>query len=171
MPKKYFIKGKEEITDTDAPVISDEFIDKVDGDEYRGQTIEVQSDTKLEDDLGTGDPIVMRAYEFATDPRLLQPNTQFPMAQEFFDSHMKGIAGMLWGDGLTPETEIEPRLIFSKDRRTYLITVWARPQLGQAVLETPKTLSEIANGKQNRDTIQRGVPVSSTKKKTPKRTT
>ncbi len=170
MAKKFFIKDKEVITDADAPVISNEFIDKVDGDEYRGQTIEVQSETKLEQDTGTGEAIIMRVYEFATDPTFLQPEATFPTAQEIFQSHMKGIAGMLWGDGMTPATEIEPRLIFTRDRKKYLIMVWARPQLGQAVLETPKTLSEIVHGKQDRDSLQRGVSVPSAKKKAPKRT-
>ncbi len=157
--KEYFIKGKQIITDPSAPVISDEFIDVQPEGEYRGQTIEVQSETKLEDDLGVGSPFVLRSYEFRTDPQLLHDirnkKATFPSNQELFNAHAKGIAGMLWSDGLTPEISLDPVIIFSKDQSTYLIMVWAKPSLGQSVIDTPKTLSQIVHGsRKNRDKIQ-----------------
>ncbi len=139
---KYFIKGKEEITDKFAPAISDEFIDKQPEGDYSGQTIEVHSDTHLEQDAGTGESFILRTYEFRTSPEFLQG--KFPSFQEIFDSHIKGIAGMLWGDGLTPATDLEPRIVLSKDKSKYLIMVWARPSIGQTIIEKPYTLGEIA---------------------------
>lgn len=171
--KQFFIKGKDIITDPDAPIVSDEFIDKREDGEYTGQTIEVQSETKLEQDTGTGNAIVLRTYEFRVHPDYLKPEAKLPHPQEIFQSHMKGIAGMLWSDGLTPETGIDPRIIFSRDKKTYLIMVWASPQIGQVLTEKPKTLSEIAKNetKSNRDEVHGVVPVSSTKEKKTKRAT
>lgn len=171
---KFYIKGKEEIKDLDAPVVSDEFLDKrqPEGD-YHGQTIEVRSKTKLEEDLGTGEAVIMRSYVFASNPQLFLNGR--PDSQEIFQSHMKGIQSMLWADGLSPAVEIEPRLIFAPDNKTYLIMVWARPSIGQAVIENTRTLTEIIHeGKQggkDRNEIQRGVSVPTTKKKATKRAT
>lgn len=139
--KRYFIKDKEVITDSSAPVISNEFIDTVDGDEYRGQTIEVQSDTKLEADQGEGDPYILRTFNFALDPVLMKERK--PNPQELFNAFSRGIEAMLWGDGLTVVSELEPRLIFTKKKTHVLIMVWAKPRMGQSILENPKTLTEI----------------------------
>lgn len=166
---KYFVQGKDEIVDPDAPVVSGEFIDKQEEGDYHGQTIGVTSKTKLEEDLGTGDVILLRTFEFGANPEMFKNGE--PSGQDVFNSHMKGILGMLWGDGLQPVPEIEPKLIFSKDRSKYLIMVGARPSLGQSVLETPKTLTEIIHDRrgQDRNSVQRSVPVSPTKEKKTKR--
>lgn len=163
--KEFFIKGKQTITDPDAPVISNEFVDVREDGTYQGQTIEVSSDTKLEQDTGTGEVFIMRTYEFGANPLMFKDG--FPHPQELFNSHMKGIAGMLWQDGLSPATELEPRVIYTPDRKKYLIMVWARPSLGQSVIDTPKTLTEIIHDgrRKDRDSVQRSVPVSTTKKK------
>ncbi len=168
---KYFVQGKDEIVDPDAPVVSGEFIDKQEDGDYTGQSIEVKSKTKLEEDLGTGDIVLLRTYEFGANPEMFKDGE--PSGQDVFNSHMKGILGMLWGDGLQPVPEIEPKLIFSKDRSKYLIMVGARPSLGQSILETPKTLTEIIHGRRREDTntLQRSVPVSPTKEKKAKRAT
>lgn len=157
MPKKkqFYIKGKDEIKDLDAPVISNEFIDHFEGNEYRGQDIEVRSDTKLESDLGTGEAMFIRSYQFTINPEIF--NKGIPSSQEIFNSHTKGIAAMLWQDGLQPATEIEPRLVYVKDKQTgqvvgYWIIVTARMALGQTLLETPQTLTEILHGGRRQDT-------------------
>lgn len=151
--KEFYIKGKQEIKDPTAPVISDEFIDKQKEGDYIGQTIEVHSETNLEQDLGTGAVHIMRTYEFKTDPQLLHQvknqKAKFPPNQELFNSHSRGIAGMLWSDGFTPVTDLEPRVLFSKDKSKYLIMVWATPSLGQIVTDKINTLSEIAHGQNN----------------------
>jgi len=157
--KEFFIKGKQEITDADAPIISDEFIDttREEGD-YTGQTIEVHSETKLEQDKGEGHGVVMRTFEFATNPIIFQHGN--PNPQDIFSSHLKGIEATLWTDGLEPMTELEPRLIFTSNRNKYLILVWARAQKGQVTLENrlqkeARTLTEIVNDtRQNTDQVQ-----------------
>ena len=167
--KEFFIKGKQEITDADAPVISDEFIDttREEGD-YTGQTIEVHSETRLEQDKGEGHGVVMRTFEFAASPIIFQNGTPHP--QDIFNSHLKGIEATLWQDGLEPMIELEPRLIFTRDKSKYLILVWARVQKGQVTLENrlqkeARTLTEIANeSRPNSDQIQRSVFVPATKK-------
>src|SRR3990167_3588088 len=157
MPKKkeFFIKGKQEITDVNAPIISDEFLDttREEGD-YTGQTIEVHSETKLEQDKGEGHGVVMRTFEFAASPIIFQHGN--PNPQDVFNSHLKGIEATLWSDGLEPMVELEPRLIFTTDKSKYLILVWARVQKGQLfkemeVQKQAQTLTEIV--KQN-DTRQ-----------------
>lgn len=173
MPKKlenkeYFIKGKQEITDAAAPVISNEFIDTTN--DYTGQTIEVQSDTKLEEDQGEGGVAAMKAFEFAANPLIFQHG--IPSPQDVFNSHIRGIEAMLWQDGLEPVVEMEPRLIFASDRSKYLILVWARPQRGQFMLERnminrAQTLSEIVKNetRSNSDQVHGGVQLPTAKKK------
>ena len=175
--KEFFIKGKQEITDTDAPIISDEFIDttREEGD-YIGQTIEVHSDTKLEQDKGEGRGVVMRTFEFAASPIIFQNGNPHP--QDIFNSHLKGIEATLWQDGLEPMIELEPRLIFTPDRSKYLILVWARVQKGQVskemeVQKQAQTLTEIVKQNESRpnpDKIQRSVFVPATKKAKASRT-
>jgi hypothetical protein len=178
MPKKeFFIKGKQEITDTDAPVISGEFVDttREEGD-YTGQTIEVHSETKLEQDTGQGHGVVMRTFEFAANPTIFQHGR--PNPQAIFNSHLKGIEATLWQDGLEPMTELEPRLIFTKDKSKYLILVWSKVQRGLVSVENriqkqAQTLSEIAkqsDSRQNSNKVHGGVFVPATKKKKTGRT-
>lgn len=139
--KRYFIKDKEVITDPDAPVISNEFADFREEGVYQGQTIEVQSDTKLEEDHGTGEPYILRTFTFALSPELV--NKGVPDSQDLFNAFSKGIESYLWTDGLIAVKELPPRIVFTKKKTHILIMVWAVPRLGQSVLETPKTLSEI----------------------------
>lgn len=137
-----------------APIVGGEFVTK-DGD-WQGQTVQVQSDKHLEDDLGTGDPVVLRTYGFGVNLEMFARRT--PTFQEVFDSHKRGIAAMLWTDGLTPMEEVEPRIFFNKDRTQYFITVAAKPQVGQAVLDTTRTLSQIAHeGRTNPNQVHRGL--------------
>lgn len=165
MPKKqYFIKGKEEITDDNAPVISNEFVDVQPEGEYRGQTIEVKSDTKLEEDLGTGEAIIFRSFQFASNPEMFKNGR--PSERVIFDSCVKGIESTLWVDGLKPAKDIPVNFVFAPDNSSFLINVWARPAMGNTLLEDTQTLTEIIHGRrQNRDEVQRSVPVLPTKKK------
>ncbi len=133
-----------------APIVGGEFVTE-DGD-WQGQTVQVESDTHLEDDHGTGEHVIIRTYEFAANP--LQFGQRTPDYQELFDSHKKGIAALLWQDGLTPVPEIDPKIVISKNQDRYFIMVTARPSLGQSVLDKSQTLSEIANeGKRHTNTL------------------
>lgn len=122
-----------------APLVGGEFI--TEDNEWQGQTVEVQSDTHLEDDHGTGEHVIIRTFEFLVNPEVFGRHT--PTLQDLFNDHKKGIAALLWQDGLTPIAEIDPRVVFSKDNRKYSIIVTARPSVGQAVVDKSFTLSEL----------------------------
>ncbi len=136
-----------------APLVGGEFVTDND---WQGQTVQVQSDKKLEDDLGVGDPVVIRTYGFSVNPEAFARHT--PTSQEIFDSHKSGISALLWQDGLTPVEEVEPRVFLSEDKVKYFIVVAAKPQIGQTVLNTTQTLSQIAHGHPtNTDKVPRVV--------------
>jgi hypothetical protein len=133
-----------DLNDKDAPKVGGEFI--TDDNDWRGQTIEVKSDTTLESDKGTGNAVVIRSFEFKANPQTFKDyqkaHGRLPYAQEIFESHAKGMKAMLWQDGLVPSEDIAPRLILSRKGYWYRIVVGAIPQAGQVILQTPKTLSE-----------------------------
>jgi hypothetical protein len=143
-PKQFYTEAqlaKDPTLSTDAPVVGGEFIDIREEGTYTGQTVEVKSDTHLEQDTGYGEEVILRTYEFGANPLAFKDHT--PTAQEIFNSHMKGIMSLLWQDGLQPAEEIQPRLILSKDNKKYLIMVGARAMRGQFFMEKPRTLTEI----------------------------
>lgn len=105
--------------------------------------IDVQSDTKLEQDSGSGKKVIVRCYEFASNPEAFKQHK--PSKQQLFDYHKKGIEIQLWSDGLKQIPEVEPKIIISKNKKNYRIYVGAEPQHGQVILEQPKTLSQIAH--------------------------
>lgn len=148
--RKFVIAGKEEL-EKDAPVVSNEFIipDAKEGELAQGQTVTVSADKKFSDDLGIGEPRIVRTFEFAVNQETFgayfEAFGRNPTAQEIFDSHKQGIAAMLWGDGLVPAEEIEPQVIFSKNKVTYLIVVGAKPMMGRTLIERTQTLTEIFN--------------------------
>lgn len=124
-----------------APIVGGEFI--TEDDSWQGQTIEVQSDKHLEDDLGVGESTIIRSFVFAVNPEAFASHT--PNSQDIFDGHKSGISALLWQDGLTPRQDVAPTITLSKDKTKYFITVAAIPQTGQTVLGTHQTLSQIAN--------------------------
>lgn len=141
--EKDIIEGK---AVANAPIVGGEFVTE-DGD-WQGQTVQVQSDKHLEDDLGIGEATVLRTYGFAVNPEQFAIKT--PTTQELFDDHKKGISALLWQDGLVPREDVEPRVFLSRDKKLYYITVAAIPQIGQSILENTQTLSQIVNaGKSN----------------------
>ena len=148
---KFFIEGVDDIKPGN-PVVSGEFVipDAKEGELAQGQTVSVEADTKFSDDHGTGEAVIIRTYEFAANPETFTQYEKFhghlPYAQEVFESHKVGIEAMLWGDGLMPDPSVETKLIFSKDKTRYLITVGARPMNGGSLPVNTQTLSEIFNG-------------------------
>lgn len=105
--------------------------------EWEGE--EVGTETRLKHDEGTGQPIVVRFFDFATNIKAFKEHK--PTAQELFNTHKKGIEAIIWTDGLTPCAIIEPRLLFSKDKSQYRFVVSCIAN--QTLLETPKTISEL----------------------------
>lgn len=124
-----------------APLVGGEFITE-DGD-WQGQTVEATSDKHLEDDHGTGEHVILRTYQFLANPLAFSNHT--PSVQDIFESHRNGITALLWQDGLTPRLDIPPQFVLAKDKKSYLFIVASTPSVGQSVLETSKTLSEIIN--------------------------
>ncbi len=107
--------------------------------QWEGEEIGVQSDTKLESDTGTGQAFVMRFFEFGANVEVFKQHK--PTAQELFDSHRKGIEALLWRDGLKPYQGVEPRLVFSKNEKSYRFVITCTPT--QALVDTPNTLKEL----------------------------
>ena len=108
---------------------------------------EVRADTKLTEDKGQGRPIILRSFEFGAKPGAFKDH--IPSKQELFNAHFKQIEIILWQDGLTAVREIEPKLQINKKKTHYRIWVAATPQRGAVLVERPKTLSQIANARQN----------------------
>jgi len=107
--------------------------------QWEGEELGVESTTKLEEDGGTGQAIVLRFFDFAANPEVFKQHK--PTANELFSSHRMGMDALLWKDGLNPCQEIEPRLIFSKDRSMYRFVVSCIPT--QALVDNPKTLKQL----------------------------
>lgn len=112
--------------------------------EWEGEELGAVSDTKLEFDTGTGQAIILRFFDFGVNFEAFKQHR--PTAQELFDSHRRGIESFLWRDGLKPYEAIEPRLMFSKNRKNYRFIISCIPRLGETLLDKTKTLGEIAKG-------------------------
>lgn len=113
----------------------------VDKDPYDVEYAEAHSGVNLEDDRGEGGAAIIRRFEFGVNPQAFAEHQ--PTTQDLFNAHLKGIEIALWRDGLQPMTEIEPRLLFSKDKTRYAIFVGAVPAKGHLLHEKPQTLSEV----------------------------
>lgn len=108
------------------------------------ESVAVESQTKLEDDVGRGNPVVMRSFTFKINKTAFLSNK--PSKQELFDTHARGIEMILWRDGLTFEKRWEPRILFNKKATHYTIFVVATPARGQTLVDQTRTLSELAHG-------------------------
>ena len=135
------IKNKEGELPTDFIAVKDET-----GEKYHAKTVEAESKTKLQDDPGDGEAITLRFFDFAANPEAFKE--RMPTAQELFQSHLKQIEIELWKDQWQPVIEVEPRLLFAKDKSHYRIVIAAKPSKGSflSYQEKPKTLAELAHG-------------------------
>lgn len=125
----------------DVEIKTDIINEKIDEIEWEGEELHAESETKIEDDKGTGQEIIVRVFEFAADQEVFRMNR--PTAQELFDSHRKGIESMLWADGLQPYQAIEPTLIVDKDKSKYTFYISCLPGLGNTLIDKTHTLSEL----------------------------
>jgi hypothetical protein len=114
------------------------------GHEHDAASIEAQSKAHLEDDRGEGNAAIIRCFTFGINPEAFQRGK--PTKQDLFNAHIKGIEIMLWRDGMTPMTEVEPRILLDSKNMTYKIFVGAKPMRGHLLQEKPKTLTEVAHG-------------------------
>ena len=109
--------------------------------EWEGEEVGAESDTKLEEDLGTGQPIVLRFFDFGANVEEFKKNK--PTAQDLFNSHLRGIESLLWRDGLKPFDGVEPRLMFSKDKSHYRFIIACIPSSGNTLIDNTQTLSQL----------------------------
>ena len=108
---------------------------------YDVQSVEAQSDIKLEDDIGQGQAAIIRCFEFGINTEAFKQYT--PTKQELFNSHYKGLEMALWRDGLKVIPEVAPRITLNEEKGTYSIFIGAVPQRGSALYETPQTLAQL----------------------------
>lgn len=114
---------------------------------YDASTVEAQSQTKLEHDVGEGNAVVIRCFTFQMN--LEHPEVfieRRPSKQDLFNAHIRGIEMALFKDGLKPYVDVPPRITFDSKKFQYSIFVPAVPMKGWMLHEKPQTLTEIANG-------------------------
>lgn len=108
---------------------------------WEGEEVQAESTTKIEDDQGTGQAVILRFFEFGVNHETFKAHK--PTGQELFNSHVKGIQSLLWRDGLKPFEGVEPRLQFSKDKKKYRFILACIPSAGNVLTDKPKTLSQL----------------------------
>jgi hypothetical protein len=109
--------------------------------EWEGEELGAISETKLESDLGTGHEVMLKFFDFGVNEEAFKQHK--PTAQELFNSHRMGIESLLWRDGLKPYDGVEPRFMFSKNRKFYRFIITCVPRAGRVILGTPRTLSQL----------------------------
>jgi len=110
---------------------------------WDGEEITAQSDTKIEQDLGTGRAITIRVFEFGANPEAFKNHK--PTAQELFNNHWRGIDALLWRDGLKPFEESQPRLVFAKSKKSYRFYIPCVTRAGAVNVGEHKTLTQLLN--------------------------
>lgn len=110
---------------------------------WRAQEVGVNSNVPLVD-AGTGKPYIIRRFEFQFNPQFIKDlkdgKTKLDK-QDLFNSNWRQIEITLWGDGLVPRKDIEPRVLIFK--KHYQIVLLCEPRLGVMVAEKARTLQEI----------------------------
>ncbi len=109
--------------------------------QWEGEELAAISETHIEDDKGTGQTIDLRFFDFAVNPEAFKQ--QIPTAQELFNTHWKGMLSLMWKDGWKPYEAIEPRFMFSKDRKYYRFIIACIPTMGNVIADKPRTLTEL----------------------------
>lgn len=111
---------------------------------YDVQSLEVQSETHLEDDDGSGGAAIVRCFEFGINPIAFQQAQ--PTKQDLFNSHFKGIEIALWKDGLKVMPEVNPKVVIDDKTMKYQIFVGAQPMRGHILREQPRLLKQLVHG-------------------------
>lgn len=123
--------------------VSETKLTQFEGDTWEVNQMQAQSETKIEDDIGTGAAAIIRMFEFGINYDAFSQHQ--PTKQELFDSHKKGIEIMLWKDGMAVMDDVPPKVTMGK--KSYRIFVGAKPLKGHILTQKPQTLSEIVHGK------------------------
>ena len=121
-------------------------LDKQTGDAWQGEELTATSKTTIQQEEGHGQPVTLQFFTFDARPfkKIWKENP--PTKQELFNKEFNGIEKLLWGKGLKPFTDVEPRLIYARDGNHYTIVVACVAQRGVAIKEEPKTLTQVYAG-------------------------
>ena len=90
-------------------------------------------------DPGTGKTVAIRVFQYKIDPgkRREFPNDR----QVIFNSHVREISRILWGDGLRPFDGAAPRVIVDRKKGMYQIFVPCESRSGVVFIDKPENLS------------------------------
>lgn len=94
-----------------------------------------ETDKSLMNDKGTGEPIVIRHFEFNLNPELKTPPTK---DQILTPEYVKHLQILLWADSL--RMVLEPRVEITKEK--ILVFVPCQARTGATFTEAPKTIFE-----------------------------
>ena len=117
---------------------------QAEGAEYDVNSLEVHSKTNLEQDEGSGRPVILRKFEFGMNPEAWGQHQ--PTKQELFNHHLKGIEIALWKDGMKPMPDVNPRIVIDPQTMKYQIFVAAEVARGHMLNERPLTLKQLTHG-------------------------
>lgn len=106
------------------------------GQEWEGREIAVKGEPLM--DAGEGKKLYIRNFQFQKNPAYKGRQLS---NQEIFNWHWKEIERFLWGDGLIPFKETEPRVTHQKGGK-YLITFVCEPRFGINAFDDSHTLQE-----------------------------
>lgn len=112
------------------------------GHSHDAASLEVKSETNLEQDEGFGDAAIIRRFTFGVNPEAFKQHV--PTKQELFNAHYKGIEVALWRDGMKVMPDVTPKVVLENNR--YHIFVGAKPMKGHMLMHKPQTLKEIVHG-------------------------
>ena len=105
---------------------------------WQGQELQTKPSDPLIDP-GQGKPYIIRQFLFGKNPSF---KGHKPSNQDIFNMHWRQIRNTLWGDGLVPREDIEPKIVGIKDNK-YMIILVCEPRLMTMVAEKPQTLQDI----------------------------
>lgn len=103
---------------------------------WAGQTLEYTAPPVI--DPGIGRPQIIRCFTFKKNPEIKQLLSN----QDLFNFHWRQIRSVMWGDGLVPNEDANPRIVHKKDG-IYQIFVLARPRMNTIVADNPTNLQKI----------------------------
>ena len=90
-------------------------------------------------DPGTGRTVTIRVFQFKMNPNI----KQFPDRKQLFNTHARQIKTILWGDGLIPLEEVNPRVIIDMKKHMYTFFIPCKARREVLFMEKPKNLSEM----------------------------
>ena len=90
-------------------------------------------------DPGTGQTVSIRTFGFKMNPT----KKELPDKQMLFNAHARQISTILWGDGLIPLEEVNPRVIIDMKKHMYTFFIPCKARREVLFMEKPKNLSEM----------------------------